>query len=489
MLVLVASVNVEINFQFLIFNQVTRFSFPNIDSLKIIIASFLRNSYNKTAMKKTPTQELNSEEQMQQEPKRRSVKKQLFISFSILIFLLLATALVIMYGKGYRIFVQNGTPTLSNTGILNLSSDPTGAQVFIDGHLTTATNNSLNLTPKTYSVTIVKDGYQPWKKDFDVEREVVSNADATLYPSAPSLQSISTFGIQSALIDPTGTKLAFNIASTSAHENGIYVYDMTSRSFPILAGQSSTTQIVDDTTDKFSQAKITWSPDGTQILATITETPGSSPTYYLLSATSFNQTPEDITAIYQNTLDLWQQQRKDKEEAQIKSLNPKVQTFARQYFHILSWSPDDSKILYQASNSATMPIFQKPRLIGDNYLYEQRDLEKGGIYVYNIAEDYNTRILEPIKTVCTVDESNCNCEDSTTCSVPLTWLPDSSHLLYVNDKKINVIEDDGSNMTTLYAGPFIDQYVFPWPDGSKIVILTNLNGPTLPPTLYSIGLK
>jgi PEGA domain-containing protein len=420
---------------------------------------------------------------------RRSNKKQIAISLSVLLLIVITTILVIMYGNGYRIFVQHGQPTVSNTGILNLSSDPTAAQVFIDGHLTTATNNNLNLTPAKYNVTIVKDGYLPWKKDFEIKRGLVSYADATLYPVAPSLQSISTFGIQSAIMDPTGTKLAFNIASNSAHENGIYVYDMTSRSFPILAGQSSTTQIADDTTDKFSQAKITWSPDGTQILATIKDPASETLTYYLLSATNFNQTPQDITAIYQSTLTTWQQQRKNKQEAQIKSLKPNVQKFARKNFRILSWSPDDTNILYQASASATMPIFQKPRLIGDNYLYEQRDLEKGGIYVYNIAEDYNTRVLEPISTVCTIDDPMCNCDQLTTCSAPLTWLPDSTHLLYVNDRKINVIEDDGSNMTTLYAGPFVDHYVFPWPDGSKIVILTNLNSPTLPPTLYSIGLK
>ena len=447
------------------------------------------NSYNTNSTIMKTSAEKSSIVDEKPDTQQRSVKKQVFISLSVLILILLTTILVIMYGKGYRLFVQHGEPTISNTGILNLSSDPTGAQVFIDGHLTTATNNSLNLTPGKYSITIVKDGYLPWKKDFEVQKEVVSNAGATLYPQAPSLQSISTFGIQSAIMDPTGTKLAFSIASSSAHENGIYVYDMTSRSFPILAGQSSTTQIVDDTTDKFSQAKITWSPDGTQILATIAQTPDEPPTYYLLTAESFNQTPQDITAIYQNTLTLWQQQRKDKEDAQIKSLKPNVQKFAKNYFRILSWSPDDNSILYQASASASMPVFQKPRLIGDNYLYEQRVVEKGGIYVYNIAEDYNTRILEPISNICTADDPTCNCEDFTTCEMPLTWLPDSTHLLYVNDKKINVIEDDGSNMTTLYAGPFVDHFVFPWPDGSKIVILTNLNSPNLPPTLYSIGLK
>ncbi|HSX09583.1 MAG TPA: PEGA domain-containing protein [Candidatus Saccharimonadales bacterium] len=439
-------------------------------------------------MKKAPDQ-TPVEEVHKDEPQQKSVKKQIFVSLGVLLLIILTTVLVIMYGKGYRLFVQHGQPTVTHTGILNTSSDPTGAQVFIDGHLTTATNNSLNLTPGKYNVTIVKDGYLPWKKDFEIKDEVVSNATATLYPQAPSLQSISTFGIQSAIMDPTGTKLAFNIASNSAHINGIYVYDMTSRSFPILAGQSSTKQVVDDTTDKFSQAKIAWSPDGTQLLASIIETPGSSPTYYLLNANSFNQTPQDITAIYQNTITLWQQQRKDKQAAQVKSLKPAIQKFAKQNFRILSWSPDDNKILYQASESATMPVFQKPRLIGDNYLYEQRNLEKGAIYAYDMTEDYNTRILEAVDKICTINDQTCNCDEFTECTVPLTWLPDSSHLLYVNDKKINVVEDDGSNMTTLYAGPFVEHYVFPWPDGSKIVILTNLNSTSLPPTLYSIGLK
>jgi hypothetical protein len=428
------------------------------------------------------------EENKPEPTSQRSVKKQVFVSLSILLLLVTTTVLVILYGKGYRVFVQHGEPTITKTGILNLSSDPTAAQVFIDGHLTTATNNSLNLTPGVYTVTIVKDGYLPWKKDFEIKREVVSNADATLYPQAPSLQSISTFGIHSAIIDPTGTKLAFNIASSSALKNGIYVYDMTSKSFPILAGQSSTTQLVDDTTDKFSEAKISWSPDGTQIIASITEDDGSI-TYYLLNTDSFNQTPQDITAIYQNTLDLWQQQIKDKETAQIKSLKPVIQKFSEKYFNIISWSPDGSKILYQASASATMPIFQKPRLIGDNYLYEQRDLEAGGVYVYDINEDFNTRVLEPINKLCTSDDPSCNCAEYNVCPAPLTWLPDSSHLLYIQNRQINVVEDDGSNMTTLYAGPFVDRYVFPWPDGSKIVILTNLNSPNLQPTLYSIGLK
>jgi hypothetical protein len=69
------------------------------------------------------------------------------------------------------------------------------------------------------------------------------------------------------------------------------------------------------------------------------------------------------------------------------------------------------------------------------------------------------------------------------------WYPDSKHLVYVHDGKIDMMEHDGQNQTTVYAGPFVDHYVFPWPDATKLVILTNLGNPTIAPNLYTIGLQ
>lgn len=416
----------------------------------------------------------------QEQSQPRSTRKQIFISLVLLFILVSATVLVILYGKGYRFGFQQGEPKLSKTGILHVTSLPTGAQVFIDGHLTTATDNTINLTPGKYTVLIAKDGYYDWQKDMEIEREVVLNADALLLPKGPTLQSISTFGVESAVIDPSGTKLAFKIASNSAKKNGIYVFDMTTRTFPVLAGQSSSTQLVDDTIDTFSKAQISWSPDGKQIIASTAAEP-TNPTYYLLKTDGFNETPQDITTTLQSITDVWSDQRKAQETARFKSLKPAVQNYVKKNFTILSWSPDDTKILYQAKESDDMPVFLKPRLIGNNPLYERRDLKKGAVYVYDRKEDVNTRLIDSVDQLCDPTAPNCK--------IPFTWFPDSTHLLYVNDKKISLVEDDGSNMTTIYAGPFLDHYVFPWPDGSKIVMLTNLNNNELAPTLYTVTLK
>ena len=135
-------------------------------------------------------------------------------------------------------------PQLARTGILNASSIPRGAQVYVNDHLQTATDNSINLTPGQYTIKIAKHGYYDWQKNVELREEEVANADAVLFPKAPTLQSISTFGIESPVVDPSGTKLAFRIASESARRKGIYVLDMTRNGFPVLAGQSSSTLIV-----------------------------------------------------------------------------------------------------------------------------------------------------------------------------------------------------------------------------------------------------
>ena len=79
--------------------------------------------------------------------------------------------------------------------------------------------------------------------------------------------------------------------------------------------------------------------------------------------------------------------------------------------------------------------------------------------------------------------------DADTCDLPVTWFPDSAHFIMVNDKQIHMVDYDGANDTVVYAGPFLDNYVFPWVDGTRLVMLTNLNNSTILPNLYTISLK
>jgi hypothetical protein len=401
------------------------------------------------------------------------MKKQIAIPALIILFLLLGTVIVILFGKGYSLNLNGNGPLLSGTGLLVATSAPDGAEVLINGHLTTATDNTINLPPGDYDIKIFKEGYFPWEKKITIKKEVVSKADALLFPSAPQLTSITNVGIENPVMDPTDTKLAYTVASQSAAKNGIYILDMSLR--PIITLQNSSTQLVDNAIINFSKSTLAWSPDSAQILATIPET--SLATTYLLTTNGLNQAPQDVTETIASVNTSWQKIKTEKDIAQMNSLPKKLRNVAAANFNILEWSADDTKILYQASESASIPLIITPALIGTDSTPQVRDIKKGTVYVYDLKEDRNYLILNSLPA--TTDQQQ----------LPLMWYPDSKHLIYVHDGKIDMMEYDAQNQTTVYAGPFVNNYVFPWPDATKLVILTNLGNPSIAPNLYTIGLK
>ncbi len=425
------------------------------------------------------------------------MKKQILVSILIFLFLILGTAAVIIYGKGYGISFQNGRPELSGTGLLVATSSPDGAEVLIDGHLTTATNNTIDLLPGNYKVEIFKDGYFPWSKNIIIKKEVVNKATALLLPTAPQLQSLTDLGANNPIMDPSLTRIAYTVSSQSAQKNGIYVFNMNSSSLIPLSG--SETQIVDDNSgDTFSNSQISWSPDGTQLLATVSSS--LKTTTYLLQANGFNSNPQDVTETLANVENTWNTQALEKANSQINGLKSKLKNIVKNNFNILSWSPDQTKILYIASQSATIPQIITPPLIGVDSTSENRNIEMGKIYIYDLKEDRNYPIQYSIPS----EDLNNNTSDNpspttnspipynlqtTAKPLPIHWLNDSAHLVLMENRKIEIEEYDGANKTTVYAGPFVDSFVYPWPDGSKIVMLTNLGNDQITPNLYTISLK
>ncbi len=396
------------------------------------------------------------------------VNKQLVFSFLVFLGLVLATVIVVLYGKGYRFGFGEGKIEFNGTGLLVAKSIPDGAQVFVDGKLRTATDNTINIAPGEYDVEISKEGYFSWKKRVKIQAEVVTKAEALLVPTAPKLESITDIGAARPIIDPTLTKVAFVVSSQSATRNGIYVFDM--RSNPLLTLQNSSTQIVDDSVDTFSEADISWSPDGKDLIATISAG-RLTPSTYLLDTDRANNPPNDITETLSTVNTTWTRIKANKDKAVFDSLPRGVRAVVKSHFNVVSYSPDQNKILYQASRSGELPIIINPRLIGVNSTTEDRNLEFGSYYVYDVKEDHNYKL------------------NSDNFKGAFSWFTDSRHLIYVKNNELHLIEYDGLNDTVVYAGPFIQNYVFPWPDSTRIVILTNLGNTNILPNLYTISLK
>lgn len=388
-------------------------------------------------------------------------------------FLAIITFALVRYAQGYRLsfgknVFTNGDVTLAPTGLLVATSTPDGASVYIDNHLSSATNTTIDLHPGEYTVKIVKEGYLPWEKKLKIQKEVVTQTQALLFPAAPRLDSVTTTGVLNPTIDSTGSNLAFGVASASAvKKNGVFILDMNTR--PIFALRNASLQIADDSLDLLSSGQYVWSPNSRELLAQTEK----SQAIYRLKTTEFNTAPLDITATVSFTKTQWSREKEEIEKARLESFKPELSDFIGKHFNVVSWSSDDTKVLYEPSESAKVPAFVDPPLIGANSQKEEREIKKGSLYVYDTKEDKNFFLKE-------VDAAR---------PAPV-WIPDNRHLVFVEEKQIKIIEYDGSNKTVVYSGPFEKDFVYPWPDGSRLVILTSLNAQGgVGPSLYTINLK
>ncbi len=394
--------------------------------------------------------------------KNRKIRSFL-ISFVTVCSILGVSFGVIAYGRGYRIDVKKNS--LKPTGLISATSDPIGAQIFVEGKLKTATNNSFAIEPGWYTITISKEGYISWQKKIRVQGEIVSRTDAFLFPNNPSLSPLTNLGIDRPMLSPDGSKVAYVIPSALTKKTGIWIYELSEGP---LGRNHDPIQIAPyDSTFDVTTGTLTWSPDGTQILV---EKSGIYRLYEVSRAGTF----KDVTLTRESLIKDWMDERATKDRQKLAGFKPPIIDIATSSAKIISLSPDETKILYEATASATIPHVIIPALIGTNSTEEIRTITPGKIYVYDSKEDRNYFLLDKKELT----------------GASIHWFPTSRHLLLTLQEKIDIMEFDRTNWVTIYSGPFADGFVAPWSNGSRIIILTNLNGDaTSLPNLYTVNLR
>jgi len=86
--------------------------------------------------------------------------------------------------------------------------------------------------------------------------------------------------------------------------------------------------------------------------------------------------PQDVTETITSVNASWQKIKAEKDTAQMNSLPKKLRTVVAADFNILEWSNDETKILYQASESASIPLIINPALIGTDSTSQVATLKK-----------------------------------------------------------------------------------------------------------------
>ena len=390
-------------------------------------------------------------------------QKRRTVLFSLLAGVLIVAFLVIKLAQGYRPDLSSGG--LRPTGLLVATSVPEGAQLWIDGKLKSATDTTLNLPPDEYQVEIKKDGFFSWQKTIQVKKELVVETDAYLFSTYPDLKALTFTEATDPLLSPDGQKVAFKVATASAGKRGVWVLELADRPLG-LARQPR--QIIASAVGgrDFSQAEYQWSPDSKQVLTTLKNES------FLLETDRLNPTINliDITQTIKLLFERWQLDKEAHFQAQLSKLPEELLEVIGPSTEKITFSPDETRILFVATASATIPDEITPPLAATNTQPESRKIESGKTYVYDLKEDKN--FLIPVST-----------DNHTT-----SWFPTSKHIFLVQKDKISIMEYDSANKIDVYTGPFEDFFAFPFPAGNRLLVLTSI-GKDTPPNLYAITLR
>lgn len=437
-------------------------------------------------------------------------------TLSSALFIILGTFLAIQYAKGnYRITKKGGF--IPESGLLAANSFPPGAEVYVDNKLVTATDDTLYLEPGTYQVKIFKEGFSPWEKIITIEKELVAQTNALLFPKVPSLNPLTFTGVENVSPSPDGQKILFFTASSSAQpKNGLYIYELTNNFLSLQKGArqiSGNSSAID-----LDKAGFIWSPDSSEVLLS------TNSRSYLIDVNKTNEiaTLPNIKLQEKTNLSKWEEDIYIRERQFLEKFPEEIIAIATQSAKNVYISPDKERLLYTATQEVTIPENIIPALPATSTQPESRSLKANTVYVYDRIEDKNFMIgQEQTENVLTskillADDLYSNralsYESSPSAFTRLQattsaqtvnnfftyytalyankfqWFPDSKHIIYTTDKQIHIMEYDGTNDTVVYSGPFEDNFVYPWPDSSKLIILASFS-PETPPNLYAIELK
>lgn len=357
----------------------------------------------------------------------------------------------ILYAKGYRL---NKDYKLTSEGLMVANSDPNGAQISIDGVLHSATNATISLPSGTYDITLKKEGYISWNKKLTIQSGVVTEINASLFPQAASLNPITFTGAMNPQVSPDYSKISYG------DSDGLWVVETVNLPLGFNSQPIKLTDLKIDPTMSWE-----WSPDSRQILLT------TKKGVYLLNASSLTTSTQlvDITSSVAKTRLDWKTTSGKQLDSLLSKLPEQLTNIFKADTRDVVFSPDQTKILYTASASATIPTGLSTPLPGSSTQKETREIKKDHRYVYDIKEDRNFEITD--------------------FDGQIYWFPTSRNLLMPQKDKVVIADYDNTNKQIVYGGSYVYPVALPTPNINRIFILTNLGASKAVPNLYSLNLR
>ena len=404
------------------------------------------------------------------------IRITIFLITSIIV--VSASYIFSLYARGYRYSPERRK--LLPSGLLIIKSNPDGAQVNINGEQKTITNNNLALAPGTYDINIKKEGSHTWKKRITIDKEEVTEIDAFLFKTAPSLSAITFTSVAKPSLSPDSTKIAYIVPSTQENLNedkeGLWLIE----TVDLPLGFSREPKRL--TNGDHDESVWKWSPNSREILLQ------TNTGVYLLNTGSY--TPQEdrinISSQYDEIIKEWEKERENRFKSKLRGL-PEEIVEVLESAQKVSFSPDETQILYLAGSNYDLPKEIIKPIPGASSQKQERNVQTNKVYVYYLKEDRNFFLSDSNESLkdCIIDTPSIQ----TSCSSSISWFPTSRHILLAESDNVIVMDSDGTNRIKIYTGSYVAPNAFATVSKNRLIILTNLGANSAAPNLYTLGIK
>lgn len=195
--------------------------------------------------------------------KKRKNGIKLFIGYILVgIGILLAAVILISLAYGYSLDRKTGD--VIQNGIVFVSSRPTGAKIFLNGEQYKDTTDARAVLPSNdYRVTLARDGYRPWERDFflaggSIERMVYPR----LFPNEIKTSIVSTYKAAPVLSTQSPDRRWLVVQQTAARSE-FDLYDL-NQAAPVARKLTIPASLLSGKTKAF--ALVEWSNDNRHVL-------------------------------------------------------------------------------------------------------------------------------------------------------------------------------------------------------------------------------
>jgi hypothetical protein len=474
------------------------------------------------------------------------MKRHIGIIIFVSLFITAISIIAIFVARG---FTFTGSE-LKESGIINITSTPEGAEIIINGKKKETTPQKIELVAGKYEIILSKDGYVTWKKEIEVEAAIVADISAKLFPTKLSLEQDTFTYIDKAFYSQDGT-FAIYIVSENTNR-GIWISKLEKSIFELSSPQPTKIAEITELPEKCIQEKkytMNISTDNTkaiircplesfnqfmlinlnsqnQSLINLNERIGFNPdqAYFSFDANNVFVTDSQLIANLNLENDSLHLLSRKKEE-----FSPQITAFNKEFL-LLEYSYDlEQKSLFRISSDFNKTLIDLPSDVNSHTITKISSSAFSEKYIL-ISDSENTYIIDissqestinltqsgvdvlswspngksilfvendSLKTVLIKEIPNENLsidtsvvfDQYTQSTYKISWTSNSQHLIYnkLDNNKLYVIDKDGQNKRLLFEGEIAFQDTFKLSSNETYLVLL-LNDDNEFSNLYSLKL-